>query len=944
MVSAHTIRDALRDITSPVIYRRGVEYYRDGLVERWQVEEEDGFLFVTGKVRGSKRYEVTLEFDTENEVFGELWCSCPYDEICKHIVALGLEYADSLEKEDKPARRPQAAKRTSGEVPLEDVQIFAKHLRKFMAEAGIPPDALLRNLPPEAFRNQELARLLRANEPADPRPTPPSPAQRSPKPFNTNDYIITLDPPSYTPGFHQKQQPYLDASIKRLLDSNRINAAQRALLTYIRDGKFSQFNSPPPDPATLFPLLVESGFPVYRYFYGYTSRPLVFNLQPNPLRAHLVYEPFTVPLVPPQVRHDFYLRLDSVTPPNNGYYYDKPFSLLHTSLVQEVTDGTIELHRLTPLLIQLFARLEPVYDYPTNRRPKFKYYQARLSGDMLEQYERLLEDASRLLQLTPPPPQFTAHPVCDKAQEAFVVDFDHESQILHVMPVVDYGVYRQDISESIYAVTRGKGHELRRRESYVHPGTHVIEVAGDTIRYARIDPELEIRFHKKLSAKADELGFTKTLKCLKRGARNVNAYLETFWPRVLAFAEEQGYPIVFAQDVLPREQAIFRADFSADVNTESDWLYFDVACYCGDERITLEKLILYIERGDRFWRRDDGTLVEIANHEELERLVRLLQSFHARENGGFEGKLRNVAELEYVMTSSPHYNALRAESFRQFMRNVQSGKPVQAVELPAHLDAVLRPYQRAGIEWLYFLQSYRFAGILADEMGLGKTLQTLAVLSMERKAGKPSIVVCPKTLLYNWKAEANRFVPEMKVLVYDGTPAERQELATALTWHDLIITSYSLVKRDKDIFLDRQMRFNHAVLDEAQFIKNHSTKNAQVVKQLNADYRLVLTGTPLENSVSELWSMYDFLMPGFLGKLEHFVTRFQKPIMESNDRRALEHLRRKMQPFMLRRTKREVLKELPPKIEQLSRCQLSKAQSILYQQILGKVRGDVFDA
>jgi hypothetical protein len=559
MVLAHRIRSALRRIAGPLIYARGEDYYLTDSVEFWRRKDGDPVVDITGKVRGTRLYNVTLGFDVHNEEFVAFWCSCPYEDVCKHIVAMGLAFAASLEEEEAPIRHPQATKRTKTEITPEDLQIFAKHLRKSLAEAGVSSDAVLRNLPPEAI--------------------------------------------------------------------HKVN--------------------------------------------------------------------------------------------------------------------------------------------------------------------------------------------------------------------------------------------------------------------------------------------------------NVNAYLESTWPRLEAFARQKGYPIIFTRDALPTEQALFRADFSADLNTGTDWLYFDVACYCGNERITLEKLVAYIERGDRFWRRDDGTLVEIANHEELERLVRLLQSFHARENGRFEGNLRNVAELEYVMTSSPHYNALRAESFREFVHKVQSGTPVQTIELPEHLDRILRPYQKAGIEWLYFLRSYRFAGILADEMGLGKTLQTLAVLSMEKTAGKPSIVVCPKTLLYNWKAEANRFVPDMKVLVYDGTPSERNELARAFSENDLIITSYGMVKRDKELFLDPRMRFNHAVLDEAQFIKNHATKNAQVVKQLNADYRLVLTSTPLENSVSELWSMYDFLMPGFLGKIDHFLARFQRPIMESNDRSTLEHLRRKVQPFMLRRTKQEVLKELPPKIEQLSPCQLS---------------------
>jgi superfamily II DNA or RNA helicase len=762
--------------------------------------------------------------------------------------------------------------------------------------------------------------------------------------FNPEEYFVSLETHSYIPRFHEKDQPYLDANVKKLLDGKRINKAQRAVLTYIKEGKFSQLDSPPPDPARLFPLLVESGFPVYHHYYDYTSQPLAFDLQPKPLRVGLVYEPHTLSGDQGQIRHDFFLRLHIPGRNIGDYYYARPFQILHSSYVQERADGTVELHRLTPLLARVFTQLEPAYEILKNYQYKYKYFQARLSGHVLEHYDRLVDDASRLFHLMLPPPLFKPQRVSNKPEPCFAVDFDLDAQTLRVRPAVNYGVYQQDVAETVYTVSRWKGEEFRRRESETHPGTHIVTVENETIHYARIDQKMEIRLNRKMRPKAEELGFTKTLRCQKRGANSINAYLESSWPRLKTFAQEKGYPIIFTRDALPTERAVFRADFSADLNAEHDWLYFDVACYCGEERITLEKLLVYIERGNRYWRRNDGTLVEIANHEELERLVRLLQSFQAKENGRFEGKLRNVAELEYVMTSSKHYNALRAKSFSQFVQNVQDGKPVQPVKLPQDLDSVLRPYQKAGVEWVYFLRSFRFAGILADEMGLGKTLQTLAVLSMERMAGRPSIVVCPKTLLYNWEAEAHRFVPDMKVLVYDGTPAERKELAETIPDHDLIITSYGMVKRDRDLFLHSHMRFNHAVLDEAQFIKNHATKNAQVVKQLNADYRLVLTGTPIENSVSELWSMFDFLMPGFLGKYDHFLFRFQRPIMESSDRSTLEHLRMKVQPFMLRRTKQEVLKELPPKIEQASPCHLSKAQSILYQQILTQVRGTVFDA
>ena len=160
--------------------------------------------------------------------------------------------------------------------------------------------------------------------------------------------------------------------------------------------------------------------------------------------------------------------------------------------------------------------------------------------------------------------------------------------------------------------------------------------------------------------------------------------------------------------------------------------------------------------------------------------------------------------------------------------------------------------------------------------------------------------------------------------------------------YDLIILSYSTLKQDENYLLKTDRSFQYVVLDEAQFIKNQATKSAQVVKRLKADYRLALTGTPFENNVSEIWSIFDFLMPGFLGTHEQFFKRFHKPIMEESDQEALEQLRQKIQPFMLRRTKSEVLKELPAKIERVSACRLSDAQTILYQEILANVRSDIF--
>jgi len=949
MFSPKSAQQALRNEVTSNIYSRGVGYFRAGKVKKWSTEEDgtNGTIIVTGAVRGAELYEVVLTYDPLENVFTALDCSCPYEASCKHAVALGLAFADSL-LGDHP-KTPRIRETTAVEItPHAQNEPNTETLYKALRELGLAVDQMPDNLIQQLLEYQKQSAPpspSRLSQPSSANTVPTTPRNRAP--FNPKEYFVALTKyREYIPTFHEKNRPAQETSLTKVLGRSDLAAAQRELLTYINDGKFGHLGSPPPDPEKLFPLLVAADFPVHKnsYGYGYTSRQLTIELRPAPLAAEIVYQPAPMHADRDRVRHDFFLRMPQAYWKNRDAWYGTSFSAHGSSIVHD-KDAVIEVYRLTPMLAGIIARVTPFngYDYIA-RAPKTTLYQTRLTGEEIARFDELAADASRVLTLTSPLPPFHSQPAPHLPQPALVVHFAAADQTLRVVPVLDYGIYRQDISESIYLRRRGNKKDLSHRESYEHPGTHIVTVADTTVHHAKIDTKKECALYRTLARKAPDLGLTKTLKCNKRGSRQVAEYMHTFWPKLSAYAEKQGYPIFFERDILARAQTTFRADFNADSNTETDWLSFDVACYCGDERVTLERLRTYIESGEPFWRTENGTLVEIANRQELERLVRLLQSFHARENGGFEGRLHHATELEYVMTSSPHYNAVRAKSFRKFLHRMQSGTSVKKVRLPTRLAKVLRPYQKAGIAWLYFLRSYRFAGILADDMGLGKTLQALAVLSQEKISGMPSLVVCPKTLLYNWKAEAQKFFPELSVLVYEGSADERRALQETIVRHDLVVISYSTLKQDEEMLAGSTVRFNYAILDEAQFIKNHATKNAQAVKKLNADYRLALTGTPMENNVSELWSLYDFLMPGFFGAYEHFAKHFHRPIMDTGDRDALEHLRRKVAPFMLRRTKAEVLPELPQKIEQTSNCRLSEAQNILYQQILAKVRGEIFQA
>lgn len=264
------------------------------------------------------------------------------------------------------------------------------------------------------------------------------------------------------------------------------------------------------------------------------------------------------------------------------------------------------------------------------------------------------------------------------------------------------------------------------------------------------------------------------------------------------------------------------------------------------------------------------------------------------------------------------------------------------------LETVLRPYQKAGVAWLHFLRENQFGGILADEMGLGKTLQVLALLnavravaSMPQSATRsPHLIVCPTSLVFNWVAEAHKFTPELRVLALHGP--DRHALLPEMPRHDVIVTSYALLRRDLE--KHRAIEFDTVVLDEAQHIKNRQTQNAQAVKGLRARHRLVLTGTPLENSVLDLWSIFDFLMPGYLGSARDFRERYEAPISRAKDDAAQARLARRLRPFLLRRLKRDVVRDLPEKIEQVSFCELTDAQREVYGKLIEASRKEVLDA
>ncbi|XP_071378280.1 TATA-binding protein-associated factor 172 isoform X1 [Centroberyx affinis] len=310
----------------------------------------------------------------------------------------------------------------------------------------------------------------------------------------------------------------------------------------------------------------------------------------------------------------------------------------------------------------------------------------------------------------------------------------------------------------------------------------------------------------------------------------------------------------------------------------------------------------------------------------------------------------------------PDPPAMSAELIRQkarerhFLEQLLDGRKLENYKIPVPIKAELRKYQQDGVNWLSFLNKYKLHGILCDDMGLGKTLQSICILAGDHylraqeyaktKAADssplPSLVVCPPTLTGHWVDEVSKFCTKeyLNPLHYTGPPTERVRLQHQVKKHNLIVASYDVVRNDIDFF--RNIKFNYCILDEGHVIKNGKTKLSKAIKQLAANFRVILSGTPIQNNVLELWSLFDFLMPGFLGTERQFAARYGKPILASRDAKsssreqeagvlAMEALHRQVLPFLLRRMKEDVLQDLPPKIIQDYYCNLSPLQVQLYE-------------
>ncbi|MCF8011427.1 MAG: SNF2 helicase associated domain-containing protein [Clostridiales bacterium] len=384
---------------------------------------------------------------------------------------------------------------------------------------------------------------------------------------------------------------------------------------------------------------------------------------------------------------------------------------------------------------------------------------------------------------------------------------------------------------------------------------------------------------------------------------------------------------------------------SVNLNEESEMLEFSFQMENIDTG-ELADIFKALREKKRYHRLKDGSFLPLENPgSDLHEAVEIVDSLNIPERQLKQDVVEIPKNKALFIDSALQESQLelkRNAAFEELVQDI-TGARHKDFEIPEIFKGVLRNYQETGFKWLKTLAGYGFGGILADDMGLGKTIQAIAFIVSEREKQKlPALVIAPTSMVYNWQDEAQKFAPGLEVTVVAGTPRQRKMQLQEARNAALVITSYALIRRDIEMY--QEFNFSCCFLDEAQHIKNPGALGAKTVKQIKAGTCFALTGTPLENNLTELWSIFDFIMPGYLFTRREFSKRYEKPVVKEQDQKALQKLQKQITPFILRRMKKDVLQELPPKFESKVPADLTTEQKKVYLTYLQQAKGEIEEA
>lgn len=385
------------------------------------------------------------------------------------------------------------------------------------------------------------------------------------------------------------------------------------------------------------------------------------------------------------------------------------------------------------------------------------------------------------------------------------------------------------------------------------------------------------------------------------------------------------------------------------VKVENNLLSIDLS-NLNVEPSELEEIMQKYTLKKKYHKLKDGSYLSLENNQDLEFLDKIATgmdiNYKELETGKIKLPVHRTLYLNSLLKNIENTEITKNNEYKEIVKGLDKENIEEEIQVPKSLENILRYYQKTGYKWLKVLDNYKFGGILADDMGLGKTIQMLAVIisyiqETKKEEKKSTIVVCPSSLSLNWQNEASKFTNELKTMVIRGNAKEREAQIKQVENYDLIITSYDLLKRDIEVYKEKNYTFKYIIADEAQYLKNSNTQNAKAIKEINAETRYALTGTPIENSLAELWSIFDYIMPGYLFTYKKFKNAYEVPIVKDNDQKAMQRLKMLIEPFVLRRTKKQVLTELPDKSIAVLKNVMKEEQEKLYLSYLAQTKMEV---
>ncbi len=421
---------------------------------------------------------------------------------------------------------------------------------------------------------------------------------------------------------------------------------------------------------------------------------------------------------------------------------------------------------------------------------------------------------------------------------------------------------------------------------------------------------------------------------------------------------------ILATDEFKKKQIINPKLNVAQVKLENNLLNIDLTQINFDKKEIAEIMKKY-KLKKKFHKLKSGDFIDLSQNEALD----ILQKLHEGTNISYEELTSEEAKLPifrgmYLDKILEKSGILirQNDEYRNLIDDIYNNKISDQIEIPKGLKATLREYQKVGYMWLKTLDGYGLGGILADDMGLGKTVQVLALIQDYKESfdnsyeniqlesfekndenrKRCSLIICPSSLILNWVEETNKFADDLKVITVTGTLQERENIIkNKMDDYDLAITSYDLLKRDIEFYKQKDYLFRYIIADEAQYIKNNTTQNARTIKEVKSNTRFALTGTPIENSLAELWSIFDFIMPGYLFTYNKFKINFETPIIKDEDEEQMAKLKNMIEPFILRRIKEKVLTELPDKINTILNNEMNDEQRKIYMSYLQRAKKEV---